>query len=155
MEIKEIICADRGLEKVLEDASKIKSDLDSIIFLLDETLGSEEDFEKDEEPDDFVLDKSVLFYVNKISEINKIKIEKFKRDLSILYDFEEFDELLDMDTSILKDLYNENNTSDSLRFNIEEYIFEVEELRNIIETIILILKLNVKISKNPSGTLVM
>lgn len=155
MEIKKIICADRGLEKVLEDASKIKSDLDSIIFLLDETLGSEEDFEKDEELDDFVLDKSVLFYVNKISEINKIKIEKFKRDLSILYDFEEFDELLDMDTSILKDLYNENNTSDSLRFNIEEYIFEVEELRNIIETIILILKLNVKISKNPSGTLVM
>ena len=127
------------LDRAIKTGTDITNEIDILIAMLSENLEDADLFLSDINHTSNGISKTLQKYAKEVAEKSVSELKKFEMVLAGISDYDESENLFSLDSSILNLLDKFDEINSFMRFKIEEYILDLENLRNSIDMIVMAL----------------
>lgn len=135
MENRELLEYVFTIENVVEIGEEISQELEIVSTVMRDNLDEMELFLEDNKHKSGCIDKSILDFITNIIKKSESKLTIFEEELESFSNYNSNDELLTVDSEFLEELNLMNELNLFVRVQIEEYIANIEGVKNIVEEI--------------------
>lgn len=135
MENRELLEYVFTIENVVEIGEEISQELEIVSTIMRDNLDQMELFLQDNKHKSGSIDKSILDFITNIVKNSESKLTIFEEELESFSNYNSNDELLTVDSEFLEELNLMNELNLFVRVQIEEYIANIEGVKNIVEEI--------------------
>lgn len=135
MENRELLEYVFTIENVVEIGEEISQELEIVSTIMRDNLDQMELFLQDNKHKSGSIDKSILDFITNIIKKSESKLTIFEEELESFSNYNSNDELLTVDSEFLEELNLMNELNLFVRVQIEEYIANIEGVKNIVEEI--------------------
>lgn len=135
MENRELLEYVFTIENVVEIGEEISQELEIVSTVMRDNLEQMELFLENNKHKSGSIDKSILDFITNIVKNSESKLTIFEEELESFSNYNSNDELLTVDSEFLEELNLMNELNLFVRVQIEEYITNIEGVKNIVEEI--------------------
>lgn len=128
-----------SLERAIKTGTEITTEIDFLIAMLNDNLEETEIFFSDLNHTSAGISMPLQKYAKEVAEKSVNELKKFEKELAGVSDYDEMESLFTVDSSVLNLLDKFDEINGFMRFKIEEYIIDLENLRNSIDVIVMAL----------------
>lgn len=123
------------LESIIKIGEEITKELEIVSNTLRKNFNDLESFIEDEGYKSKILNKDLLRYLSKTIKSSERNIDKFERELEAISNYNSNEDILIIDSEFLDKLNIMNKMNIYLRFELEEYLLNLEVVKGIVEDI--------------------
>lgn len=123
------------VESIIEIGQTISKELELVYNILRSNFDDYDLFNGSSNYKKSPLDKDILLYLENTIKKSENNIFKFEKELEEISNYNSDDDILLLNSKVIKKLLSVKNINFYLRFELEEYIKKIENVRNIIEEI--------------------
>lgn len=123
------------VESIIEIGQTISKELELVYNILRSNFDDYDLFNDSSNYNKSPLDKDILLYLENTIKESENNIFKFEKELEEISNYNSDDDILLLNSKVIKKLLSVKNINFYLRFELEEYIKKIENVRNIIEEI--------------------
>lgn len=123
------------VESIIEIGQTISKELELVYNILRSNFDDNDLFNDSSNYNKSPLDKDILLYLENTIKESENNIFKFEKELEEISNYNSDDDILLLNSKVIKKLLSVKNINFYLRFELEEYIKKIENVRNIIEEI--------------------
>lgn len=127
------------IDRAIKTGTEITTELDILISMLSDNLEDTEIFLNDINHTSMGISKPFQKYAKEVAEKSVNELRRFEKELAGVSDYDESENLFTVDNSVLNLLDKFDEINSFMRFKIEEYIMDLENLRNSIDVIVMAL----------------
>lgn len=136
MKIETIIKYNHTIERIVNNGFDITNEIDGLINLMQGNLESSEVFLNNINYRTKTLSPGAIFYISNLTQQTINKIENFENELEEISGYTKEEDVFYIDDSILSILRMSSTINVNMRISLEEYIDNLEMVRDIIEDIV-------------------